>query len=97
MAATSPDKMPPAFLFVSLIAALSALGQFAIVSYLPAFAEIAQTLHATPAQVQQTLTAYLLPFALTILWHGAIADAIGRPHGMLNQSTLPLTTSGFGA
>lgn len=66
------------YLFVVLIAGLSSIGQFAIASYLPAFDAIALSLAATPLQVQQTLTAYLLPFALAMLWHGAIADAIGR-------------------
>lgn len=28
--------------------------------------------------MQQTLTAYLLPFAVMALWHGAISDALGR-------------------
>jgi DHA1 family bicyclomycin/chloramphenicol resistance-like MFS transporter len=66
------------YLFTVLIAGLSSIGQFAIASYLPAFEAIALSLAATPLQVQQTLTAYLLPFALAMLWHGAIADAIGR-------------------
>ncbi|QKE63523.1 Bcr/CflA family efflux MFS transporter [Aquipseudomonas campi] len=66
------------YLFVVLVASLASLGQFAIATYLPAFAVIGSDLGATPAQVQQTLTAYLLPFALTIVWHGAISDAIGR-------------------
>ena len=33
---------------------------------------------ATTLQLQQSLTAYLLPYALMTLWHGAISDAIGR-------------------
>ena len=62
----------------AMTAGLSMLGQFAIATYLPAFAAIANTLHASTAQVQQSLTAYLLPFALLLPWHGAISDAIGR-------------------
>jgi DHA1 family bicyclomycin/chloramphenicol resistance-like MFS transporter len=54
------------------------LGQFAVATYLPAFDAIGQALHASPAQVQQSLTAYYLPFALMMLWHGAISDAFGR-------------------
>lgn len=61
-----------------LLAALSALGPFSIDAYLPSFHEIGQSLSATPLQVQQTLTAYLLPFAFMSLWHGAISDALGR-------------------
>ena len=89
----APDKMPPPYLFDSLVAALASMGQFAIVSYLPAFAEIASDLQASPAQVQQTLTAYLVPFALTIFWHGAISDAIGRRHFILSGLLLFLVAS----
>ena len=89
----APHKMPPPYLFVSLVAALASMGQFAIVSYLPAFAEIASDLQASPAQVQQTLTAYLVPFALTIFWHGAISDAIGRRHFILSGLLLFLVAS----
>ena len=61
-----------------LLASLAALGPFSIDTYLPSFPEIGESLHATPIEVQQTLTAYLLPFAVMALWHGAISDALGR-------------------
>ncbi len=61
-----------------LLAALSALGPFSIDTYLPSFPAIGEALRATPLEVQQTLSAYLLPFAVMTLWHGAIADALGR-------------------
>jgi len=61
-----------------LLASLAALGPFAIDTYLPSFPAMAASLQATPLQVQQTLTAYLLPFAIMSLWHGAISDALGR-------------------
>ncbi|MDG1580405.1 multidrug effflux MFS transporter [Pseudomonas sp. GOM6] len=64
--------------FLLLVACLVSLGQFAVATYLPAFAAIAADLGASAAQVQQSLTAYLLPFALALLGHGAIADACGR-------------------
>jgi DHA1 family bicyclomycin/chloramphenicol resistance-like MFS transporter len=54
------------------------LGPFAIDTYLPAFSGIAQSLHATPLQMQQTLSAYLAGFAFMNLFHGALADALGR-------------------
>lgn len=66
-----------------LLAALSALGPFSIDTYLPSFAAIGSSLQATPLQVQQTLTAYLAPFAVMGLWHGAIADAHGRRRVLL--------------
>ncbi|MBN8441873.1 MAG: multidrug effflux MFS transporter [Thauera sp.] len=61
-----------------LLAALSAIGPFAIDAYLPAFAAIAASLGATQLEVQQTLTAYLLALAGMVLWHGALADRYGR-------------------
>ena len=61
-----------------LLAALSALGPFSIDSYLPSFQDIGRSLQASPLEVQQTLTAYLVPFAIMALWHGAISDALGR-------------------
>jgi DHA1 family bicyclomycin/chloramphenicol resistance-like MFS transporter len=62
----------------AIAAGLSMLGQFAIATYLPAFDVMAQALNASTAQIQQSLTAYLLPFALMLPWHGAISDAVGR-------------------
>lgn len=75
-----PNSRPPTAprSLVCLLAALAALGPFSIDTYLPSFQDIGTSLGATPLQVQQTLTAYLLPFALMTLWHGAISDALGR-------------------
>jgi DHA1 family bicyclomycin/chloramphenicol resistance-like MFS transporter len=71
-------KYPPPRGIAVLLAALSALGPFAIDTYLPSFHDIGTSLRATPVEVQQTLTAYLLPFSIMALWHGAISDAFGR-------------------
>ncbi len=62
----------------SLLAALAAIGPFAIDTYLPAFPAMGQALGATRIEVQQTLTAYMATFALMVLWHGALADRFGR-------------------
>ncbi len=64
--------------FALLLASMAALGPFSIDTYLPSFHDIGQDLHATPIQVQQTLSAYLLAFAVMTLWHGALADRFGR-------------------
>ncbi len=61
-----------------LLAALGALGPFAIDTYLPAFAGIATDLQATPLQIQQTLSAYLFAFAFMSLFHGSLSDSLGR-------------------
>ena len=60
------------------LAALSAVGPFCIDAYLPSMPEIASTFGVSLLAVQQTLTAYMVPFALMTLWHGAISDAFGR-------------------
>ena len=61
-----------------LLASLSALGPFSIDAYLPSLPEIGRNLGATQIEVQQTLSIYLLSFALMTLWHGALADRFGR-------------------
>ena len=65
-------------LLAGLLAALTALGPFSIDTYLPAFPAIGAGLSASPLEVQQSLTAYMLPFTLMILWHGPLSDALGR-------------------
>ncbi|MBS0335624.1 MAG: multidrug effflux MFS transporter, partial [Proteobacteria bacterium] len=62
----------------ALLAGLSMFGPFSIDTYLPAFPAMGASLAATPVQVQQTLTAFMLPFAFMMLWHGALSDAFGR-------------------
>jgi MFS transporter, DHA1 family, multidrug resistance protein len=74
---TSHPTPPPRGIAI-LLAALAALGPFSVDTYLPSFHNIGESLHATPIEVQQTLTAYMLPFAIMALWHGAISDALGR-------------------
>jgi DHA1 family bicyclomycin/chloramphenicol resistance-like MFS transporter len=61
-----------------LLACLGMLGPFSIDTYLPAFAGIARSLDATPVQMQQTLSSYLLGFGVMNLFHGALSDSLGR-------------------
>lgn len=61
-----------------VLAGLAALAPFAIDTYLPAFPSLERELHGTSLELQQSLTFYLLPYALMTLWHGAISDSIGR-------------------
>lgn len=61
-----------------VLASLAALAPFAIDTYLPAFPALENDLQASSLQLQQSLTFYLLPYALMTLWHGAISDSIGR-------------------
>ena len=80
---TTPTRLTTTRGIALLLASLSALGPFAIDTYLPSFHDIGQSLLATPVEVQQTLTFYLVPFAIMALWHGAIADALGRRRVLL--------------
>jgi len=68
----------PPWALAVLLAVLAMLGPFSIDTYIPAFAGIAQSLGATPVQMQQTLSAYLFGFAFMSLFHGAISDSVGR-------------------
>jgi len=68
----------PRWMLALLLASLGMIGPFAIDTYLPAFHGIADTLQATPLQLQQTLSSYLFGFAAMNLFHGAIADSVGR-------------------
>ena len=70
-------RAPPWALAV-LLATLGMLGPFSIDTYIPAFSGIANSLGATPLQMQQTLSAYLFGFAFMSLFHGALSDSVGR-------------------
>lgn len=68
----------PRWALAVLLACLGMLGPFSIDTYLPAFTGIAQSIGATPVEMQQTLSAYLFGFAVMNLFHGALADSFGR-------------------
>lgn len=70
--------LPGAMALAAMLAGLSMLGPFSIDAYLPAFPNIQSELRATPLEVQQTLSVYMLAFAAMVLWHGALSDAFGR-------------------
>ena len=56
-------KLSP-LLLSAVLASLAALAPFAIDTYLPAFSTLENALQATPLQLQQSLTFYLLPLCL---------------------------------
>ena len=68
----------PTWALAVLLAVLGMLGPFSIDTFIPAFSGIAQSLGATPVQMQQTLSAYLFGFAFMSLFHGALSDSVGR-------------------
>ena len=68
----------PRWKLALLLACLGMIGPFSIDTYLPAFSGIAASVGATPVQMQQTLSSYLLGFAAMNLFHGALSDSLGR-------------------
>ena len=68
----------PRWALAVLLAVLGMLGPFSIDTYIPAFSGIARSIGATPAEMQQTLSAYLFGFAFMNLFHGALSDSFGR-------------------
>ncbi len=65
-------------LLAAILAGLATLGPFSIDTYMPSFPSMGRTFDATTLQMQQTLSAYLIPFAGMMLFHGALADSFGR-------------------
>jgi MFS transporter, DHA1 family, multidrug resistance protein len=68
----------PRWTLALLLACMAMLGPFSIDTYMPAFSGIAASIHATPVEMQQTLSSYLLGFAVMNLFHGALSDSLGR-------------------
>lgn len=75
---SSPEFMRPSRGLTLLLGALAAMAPFTIDAYLPSFRDIGRVFNAPPLMVQQTMTAYLVPFAAMTLWQGALSDAFGR-------------------
>ena len=61
-----------------LIGGLSMVGPFSTDTFFPAFHAMEKALHVDAWQLQQVLTAYMVPFAFASLVHGPLSDAIGR-------------------
>ncbi len=74
---------PNTFAFTALLGALTALGPLSTDLYLPVLPEIGQALGVPPAQVQLTLSAYLIGFAIGQTFYGPISDWYGRRSGLL--------------
>jgi DHA1 family bicyclomycin/chloramphenicol resistance-like MFS transporter len=61
-----------------LLAFLSILSPFSIDTFFPALRTMQAEFGVTALQIQQTVTAYLLPYAIFSLVHGPLSDALGR-------------------
>ncbi|HET8897824.1 MAG TPA: multidrug effflux MFS transporter [Rhodanobacteraceae bacterium] len=63
---------------VALLAALSMIGPFSIDTMFPGFPAMARDFGASPLAMQQTVSVYLLAYALMSVVHGPLSDALGR-------------------
>lgn len=69
---------PGTFALTALLAGLSSFGPLTMDTYLPSMPDIARQLHATPAEVQFTISAYLVGFAIGQIVYGPVSDRYGR-------------------
>ena len=74
----TPDATPRRRRLAPLLAALAMFGPFSIDTIFPAFPAIERDLAATPFAMQQTISVYILSYALMSLLHGPFSDALGR-------------------
>jgi DHA1 family bicyclomycin/chloramphenicol resistance-like MFS transporter len=75
------------------MALLSMFGPFTIDAFFPAFHAVAEELRASPWAMQQTISIYLLAYALMSLFHGPLSDAYGRRRVILCGVVLYLLSS----
>ncbi len=62
----------------ALLAALAMVSPFSLDTFYPSFPAIAQEFSLSTWQIQQTITVYMVPFALMTLVQGPLSDALGR-------------------
>ena len=65
-------------LLAATLAGLAMLGPFTIDTYLPSFPAIGRNSASRPLELQQTLSVYLISFAVMTLFHGTLSDSFGR-------------------
>ena len=69
---------PGTFALTALLAAMSEIGPLTTDMYLPSLPDISRQLGASTAQVQLTISAYLIGFAVGQIFYGPISDRHGR-------------------
>lgn len=69
---------PGTFALTALLALLTGLGPLSTDMYLASMPDIGRTFAAAPAQVQLTLSSYLVGFALGQILYGPVSDRHGR-------------------
>lgn len=71
-------KTTSVFLITIILASLSTVAPFSIDTYLPSFPSIAYELNASALQMQQSMSLYMIGFAVMTLFAGSLSDALGR-------------------
>ncbi|MGY0504029.1 multidrug effflux MFS transporter [Luteimonas sp. e5] len=71
-ASTSARRLAP------VLGTLAMIGPFTIDTMFPAFPQIAAELNADKLAMQQTISVYLLAYAVMSMAHGPLSDALGR-------------------
>jgi DHA1 family bicyclomycin/chloramphenicol resistance-like MFS transporter len=69
---------PGTFALTLLLAALTGLGPLSTDMYVPSLPAIGHALHAPTAQVQLTISSYLVGFAVGQILYGPLSDRFGR-------------------
>lgn len=72
----------------ALLAALAMFGPFSIDTMFPAFPAMAESLGVSDFAIQQTLSAYLLAYAVMALMHGPLSDTFGRRRVILSGTAI---------
>ena len=81
------------FIIILILGFLSTISPFSIDMYLPGFPAIARDLNATIAQIQLSLTSYLIGIAAGQLLYGPLLDRFGRKIPLYAGLTLYILAS----
>jgi DHA1 family bicyclomycin/chloramphenicol resistance-like MFS transporter len=79
---------PGTFALTALLAALSAIAPLTTDMYLPSLPDIARQLGASTPQVQLTISAYLIAFAVGQIFYGPVSDRHGRKPVLISALAL---------
>jgi DHA1 family bicyclomycin/chloramphenicol resistance-like MFS transporter len=94
MSAVAPsEQRPVGDRLTFTVALLMMIAPFSVDTYLPSLPDIAREFAAAEWQVQQTLSLYLVAFALTTLAYGPLSDAYGRRAVVVGSLALYTLTS----
>lgn len=75
---TAQMLRPGSFALTLLLAMLTGIGPLSVDMYLASLPSIGRLLNASTAQVQLTVSAYLIGFAIAQIFHGPLSDRHGR-------------------